>query len=83
MHRCEALKDMSQDFRVGSKGLGSVRFAVFGLGSQEYDEEWCVPALEIHDQFLAMGALPLAPPARGATPFPDSFLFRSFAFHFV
>ena len=37
---CEALRDMASDFRVGSAALRGARFAVYGLGSRVYDEDW-------------------------------------------
>ena len=55
----EALRDMDHDFRVGSAAMAGVRFAVYGLGSSEYDDDFCRPARDIAGLFRAMGALPL------------------------
>jgi len=63
--RCEALRDMACDFRVGSSALAGARFAVYGLGSAEYDEDWATCAVQAHDQLASLGATPLLPAGKG------------------
>ena len=41
------LEDMANDFRVGPKFLANVKFAVFGLGNEEYDEHFCTAAKKV------------------------------------
>jgi len=62
---CEALEDMASDFRVGSSALHGARFAVYGLGSALYDEDWCTPAETIHGHLESMGAKALVPVGKG------------------
>lgn len=71
----DAFKDMSTDFRVGTSAMHDVRFAVYGLGSSEYDDDWCTCGKEIHEGFLNMGATPLVPFARGDNILLDSLYF--------
>ena len=65
----DALLDMSNDFRVGSAALsgGKARFAVYGLGSSEYEENWCRSAKEVHGALAALGAECLVPMGEHAT----------------
>jgi flavodoxin len=61
----DAFQDMSTDFRVGPAAMHGVRFAVYSLGSSEYDENWCKAGQEIYDGFLNMGATPAVPFGKG------------------
>ena len=56
---------MACDFRVGSSALAGARYAVYGLGSAEYDEDWATCALQAHDQLASLGATPLLPAGKG------------------
>lgn len=56
---------MACDFRVGSSALAGARFAVYGLGSAEYDEDWATCAVQAHDQLASLGATPLLPAGKG------------------
>lgn len=51
-----SLQDLSKDFRVGRTLFKKVRFAVFGLGSSVYEENFCRPALEAESLLTELGA---------------------------
>lgn len=55
----EWLKDMALDFRVSRTHLARVRYAVFGLGNAEYDEDWCTAAVRMDKYLRDLGAVRL------------------------
>jgi len=52
----EWLEDMAKDFRVSQDFLSGIRFAVFGLGNREYDENFCRAAKELQMNMEKLGA---------------------------
>lgn len=55
------LKDMVDDFRVSRTWLSSVKFAVFGLGHAEYDDNFCQAARDLDSWLAQLGAQRIAP----------------------
>lgn len=53
---CNWVKDMASDFRISKKWLSRVRFAVFGLGNTEYDEDYGTAAIKLDEQLEMLGA---------------------------
>ena len=53
------LKDMALDFRVSRTHLSRVRYAVFGLGNKEYDEDFCTAAVHMDKYLRDLGAVRL------------------------
>ncbi len=59
------IKDMAQDFRVSSTWLKATRFAVFGLGNSDYDDNWCKAARQLARAMGKCGAHQLVPLCKG------------------
>ncbi|KAJ3116903.1 S-adenosyl-L-methionine-dependent tRNA 4-demethylwyosine synthase [Phlyctochytrium bullatum] len=57
--------DYAKDFRVSKNHLEKVSFAVFGLGSSEYDDNHGKAAVLLDENLRALGASGLAPVGRG------------------
>jgi flavodoxin len=62
---CDHVADMAQDFRVSKDHMARTRFAVFGLGSAEYDKNFCRAAAELDGHLQTLGAEPLCALGRG------------------
>ena len=59
------IKDMAQDFRVSKQWLQKTRFAVFGLGNSDYDDNWCKAARQLARAMGKCGASQLVPICKG------------------
>jgi tRNA wybutosine-synthesizing protein 1 len=55
------LKDLANDFRVGKGHLSKTRFAIFGLGSSEYGENWAKAAGDLDEILTKLGASRILP----------------------
>lgn len=67
------LDDMALDFRVARTFLSRVKFAVFGLGNSEYDEDFCAAAAKMDKNLRELGGVRLcryAPRCAVARPRP-------------
>eukprot|EP00939_MAST-03C_sp_MAST-3C-sp1_P002798 g2798.t1 len=53
---CNWLEDMAKDFRVGNNFLPKLRYAIFGLGNSEYDDNFCTAAKTINGHLEKLGA---------------------------
>lgn len=59
------LEDLVHDFRVSKDLLGSVQYAVFGLGGELYGENFCTAAHSVHAALEGLGGKSLMPPVCG------------------
>lgn len=55
------LVDLANDFRVGKGHLSKTKFAIFGLGSSEYGENWAKAAGDLDEVLSKLGATRLLP----------------------
>ena len=64
---CNWLEDMAQDFRVPNTFLANTSYAVFGLGSSEYEpmDRFCKAALRLDEHMERLGAKRLTPVVKG------------------
>ena len=61
----EWMEEVQNDFRYGKLYLSKVNFAVLGLGSAYYEENFCKAANDLHDMFLELGASSLVDSGAG------------------
>jgi len=54
------LKDVAYDFRVSKSLLSRVRYAIFGLGGELYNNNFCKAPRDMHLHMNMLGATPLA-----------------------
>jgi sulfite reductase alpha subunit-like flavoprotein len=59
------LEDLVVDFRVSKDLLGTVQYAVFGLGGKLYGEHFCTAAHSVHAALHGLGGKSLMPPVCG------------------
>ncbi|CAM2730316.1 unnamed protein product, partial [Rotaria socialis] len=57
----EWLKDYATDFRVSKNHLSKVKYAVFGLGGDIYEEFFAKAPKDIHNYMEILGATPIMP----------------------
>ncbi|KAJ3106970.1 S-adenosyl-L-methionine-dependent tRNA 4-demethylwyosine synthase [Phlyctochytrium planicorne] len=64
-HFCTLYEDFAKDFRVSKNHLSKAKFAIFGLGSSEYDENHAKAAMDLNENLLALGAKQIAEFGKG------------------
>lgn len=59
------IQDMVQDFRVERSAFSKLRYAVFGLGNADYDDNWCKAAAVLDNSIASLAGERIAPLGKG------------------